>query len=67
MFIRLAFAAAVQVKPDILIVDEALSVGDARFQRRCFARIDEMRTEGVTFLFVSHSTEEIVRQCKSFI
>lgn len=63
MFIRLAFAAAVQVKPDILIVDEALSVGDARFQRRCFARIDEMRTEGVTFLFVSHSTEEIVRQC----
>lgn len=64
MFVRLAFAAAVQVRPDILVVDEALSVGDARFQRRCFARIEEMKQQGVTFVLVSHSMEQIVTHCR---
>lgn len=67
MFVRLAFAAAVQVKPDILIVDEALSVGDIRFQRKCFARIEEMKKEGVTFLFVSHASEQIITHCERAI
>lgn len=64
MFVRLAFAAAIQNKPDILIVDEALAVGDVRFQRRCFRKIEEMKDEGTTFIFVSHSTEQIITHCK---
>ena len=54
MMVRLAFAVQVQVSPDILIVDEALAVGDALFQKRCFQRLEELRSQGVTLLFVSH-------------
>lgn len=60
MFVRLAFAVAVSVEPDILVVDEAMAVGDAQFQKRCFARIRELRNRGVTLLFVSHD-QELVR------
>ncbi len=63
MFIRLAFAAAIQNTPDVLIVDEALAVGDVRFQRRCFRKIEELKKQGVTFIFVSHSSEQIVTHC----
>ena len=63
MFVRLAFAVAINAEPDILIVDEALSVGDEAFQRKCFARIYEMQTQGVTVLFVSHSASSIVELC----
>lgn len=63
MFVRLAFAAAIQTRPDILIVDEALAVGDVRFQRRCFSHIEKMKAQGVTFIFVSHATEQIITQC----
>lgn len=59
MLVRLAFAVQVQVEPDILIVDEALAVGDALFQKRCYTRLEELRTKGVTLLFVSHSQESI--------
>lgn len=63
MFVRLAFAVAINVNPDLLIVDEALSVGDIRFQRKCFAKIDQFRDEGKTILFVSHGMETINTFC----
>ena len=59
MLVRLAFAVQVQIDPDILIVDEALAVGDALFQKRCFARIEKLLSDGVTLLFVSHDQESV--------
>lgn len=63
MYVRLAFAVAINVTPDILIVDEALSVGDEAFQRKCFARIQAIRDAGATVLFVSHSASTVVELC----
>jgi energy-coupling factor transporter ATP-binding protein EcfA2 len=54
MFVRLAFAAAIHVDPEIILVDEALAVGDAVFQHQCLLRIREMQTRGTTVVFVSH-------------
>ena len=59
MMLRLAFAVQVQVEPDILIVDEALAVGDALFQKRCFQRIEKLVSDGTTLLFVSHDQESV--------
>jgi lipopolysaccharide transport system ATP-binding protein len=59
MLVRLAFAVQVQVQPDILIVDEALAVGDALFQKRCFERIEKLLGDGVTLIFVSHEQESV--------
>jgi lipopolysaccharide transport system ATP-binding protein len=64
---RLAFAVAINIEPDILIVDEALSVGDAAFRRKCFAKIEEIRANGATVLFVSHSESSIVSLCNRAI
>lgn len=63
MFIRLAFAVAVSINPEILIIDEALSVGDMAFQRKSFRLIESLLNEGMTFLFVSHSLESIKKIC----
>lgn len=63
MYVRLAFAVAINVEPEILVVDEALSVGDEGFQRKCFARIDAIRDSGATVLFVSHSASTVVDLC----
>lgn len=63
MYVRLAFAVATCVDPDILIVDEALAVGDVKFQAKCFRRFEELIGGGTTILFVTHSTEQIVRHC----
>ncbi len=63
MYVRLAFAVATCVDPDILVVDEALSVGDVKFQAKCFRRFEELVAGGTTILFVTHSTEQIVRHC----
>jgi lipopolysaccharide transport system ATP-binding protein len=59
MLVRLAFAVQVQVQPDILIIDEALAVGDALFQKRCFERIERLLSDGVTLMFVSHDQESV--------
>lgn len=59
MLVRLAFAVQVQLEPDILIVDEALAVGDALFQKRCYARIEKFMASGGTLLFVSHDQETV--------
>ena len=67
MAIRLAFAVQIQLEPDLLIVDEALSVGDEAFQRKCFARIGQMRDRGATILFVSHSSATVVALCQRAI
>lgn len=64
---RLAFAVSINVEPDILIVDEALSVGDSAFQRKCFAKMEEIRAKGATILFVSHSEGSIVSLCNRAI
>ena len=64
MVARLAFAIATDVDPDILLVDEALSVGDERFRARCHDRMEQFRDRGKTFLFVSHSLEEVVATCQ---
>lgn len=63
MFVRLAFGVAVHVDPEVLIVDEALSVGDVKFQAKCFRKFEEFRAEGKTIILVSHAPEEIVRHC----
>ncbi|MFH1476668.1 MAG: ABC transporter ATP-binding protein [Verrucomicrobiota bacterium] len=63
MFVRLAFAVAVQVDPDILIVDEALAVGDLNFQARCFRKLDEFRAAGKTVLLVTHALDSVLRYC----
>lgn len=63
MAVRLAFAVAINVDPEILVVDEALSVGDELFQRKCFARIEDIRAKGATILFVSHSGGTVIELC----
>lgn len=67
MYVRLAFATAVSTEPDILIIDEALSVGDALFQHRCLRRIKQMQANGTTILFVSHDPSAIRALCSSAI
>jgi len=67
MLVRLAFAVAINVDPQILIVDEALSVGDELFQRKCFAMIDTIKKKGATILFVSHAGGTIVELCEHAI
>ena len=63
MFVRLAFSVAIHVEPEILLVDEALSVGDAAFQYKCLRRIDELRGKGMSILFVSHDTAQVRKVC----
>lgn len=63
MAVRLAFAVQAQIDPDVLIVDEALAVGDARFQAKCFARLKALRDRGTSILLVTHSTEQVVTHC----
>jgi lipopolysaccharide transport system ATP-binding protein len=63
MYSRLAFAVAINVDPEIMVIDEALSVGDEAFQRKCFARLREIRDQGATVLFVSHSPGSVIQLC----
>ena len=59
MVVRLAFAVAINVDPEILLVDEALAVGDIYFRQRCMRKVHELRARGVTILFVSHATADV--------
>jgi|SRR6185369_6915940 len=63
MFVRLAFSVATIVDPDILIVDEALSVGDVFFQQKCYKRLEELRENNVTILFVTHGVGDVIQFC----
>ncbi|MFT6436864.1 MAG: lipopolysaccharide transport system ATP-binding protein [Candidatus Azotimanducaceae bacterium] len=63
MVVRLAFSVAISVEPEILVVDEALAVGDEVFQRKCFSKIEEIKSAGATILFVSHSGGTVVDLC----
>ena len=63
MLARLGFAIAVDVNPDILLVDEVLSVGDAPFRKKCHQRIEGIRKQGTTYIFVSHSTDQVRKLC----
>jgi homopolymeric O-antigen transport system ATP-binding protein len=63
MVVRLAFAVQAMIDPDILVVDEALAVGDEKFQRKCFARIQDLKNKGTSILFVSHNAPQIVELC----
>ncbi|MCR8745456.1 ABC transporter ATP-binding protein [Romboutsia lituseburensis] len=63
MFARLAFAVAINVEPDILIVDEALSVGDVFFQAKCYKKFNDLKKEGKTILFVTHDMSSIIKYC----
>ena len=63
MFARLAFSCAINVDPDILIVDEVLSVGDMAFQLKCFKKFDQFKKKGKTILFVTHSITDVLKNC----
>ena len=63
MFVRLAFAVAINIEPEILIVDEALSVGDVFFQAKCYKKFEDFKKEGKTILFVSHDLSSIGKYC----
>ena len=67
MFVRLAFALAINVDPEILIVDEALSVGDVFFQAKCYRRMEEMMKNGTTILMVSHDMGSIIKYCDKVV
>ncbi len=63
MFVRLAFAVAISVDPDILLVDEALAVGDMNFQSKCFRKLAKFREDGKTVIFVTHALDTVIRYC----
>jgi lipopolysaccharide transport system ATP-binding protein len=63
MYVRLAFSTAINLEPDILIIDEALAVGDVKFQRKCFRMLEQLRNRGVTILFVTHAADSVVAMC----
>ena len=67
MFVRLAFALAINVEPEILIVDEALSVGDVFFQSKCYRRMEEIRKNGTTIIMVTHDMGSIIKYCDKVV
>jgi lipopolysaccharide transport system ATP-binding protein len=64
MYMRLAFAVAAHIDPEILLVDEVLAVGDAQFQKKCMQRMETLRQNGQTVVFVSHSMQAVARLCE---
>src|SRR5688500_324316 len=67
MYVRLAFAVAAHLEPEILIIDEVLAVGDAQFQKKCLGKIEGINGSGRTVLFVSHQIPSVTRLCRKVI
>lgn len=67
MVVRLAFAVQSQINPDIIVIDEALAVGDIKFQAKCFERLNNLKKSGTSILLVTHSSEQIVTHCSTAI
>lgn len=67
MVVRLGFAIAINVEPEIMLIDEVLAVGDAAFQNRCFEKIEQFRQDGRTIVFVSHGLGEVLKLCKTSV
>ncbi len=67
MYMRLAFAVAAHLEPEILVVDEVLAVGDAAFQKKCLGRMSQVSTQGRTVLFVSHNMGAVANLCRTAI
>lgn len=67
MYMRLAFSVAINVEPDILLIDEILAVGDERFQKKCFSKMKELKSQGCTLVIVSHSLNDIKKVCDEVI
>jgi len=67
MYMRLAFAVAIHTRPEILLVDEILAVGDTAFQEKCFAKMEQFKKDGVTIIYVSHSMEQVKSFCSRAI
>lgn len=67
MVVRLGFAIAINVEPEIMLIDEVLAVGDAAFQNRCFEKIEQFRQDGRTIVFVSHGLSEVLKLCKTSV
>ena len=67
MFVRLAFALNINVEPEILIVDEALSVGDVFFQAKCYRKMEEIKQRGTTILMVTHDMGSIIKYCDKVV
>jgi lipopolysaccharide transport system ATP-binding protein len=64
MYLRLAFATAIHADPEMLLIDEVLAVGDESFQKKCASKIDELREQGKTIIFVSHALDTVQRVCR---
>lgn len=67
MYMRLAFSIAINIKADVLLIDEILAVGDIAFQKKCFNKIKELKESGVTIVLISHSTNQIIDNCNRAI
>lgn len=67
MYLRLAFAVAIHTDPEILLVDEILAVGDESFQKKCFAKIEDLRNSGISIIIVTHSREQIKKYCDTTV
>lgn len=67
MYLRLAFAVAVHVEPEILLIDEILAVGDVTFQKKCFKKMEEFKKNGVTIIYVGHSLELVKKFCSKVL
>ena len=67
MISRLGFAIAINIEPELMLVDEVLSVGDANFQKKCTEKIDEFKSKGVSFMFVSHAIPQVRKICEKTI